>query len=130
MRSWFFRRQSAPAAQEAYREGRLDEARQGDRVVEKPVVRERVVTAPAAVVARPRRRGFPLFTLLIVAVLIFGGVMLYLAAVNGSFSSGGAVVDQDISSAKAPIRNAEVRAGGALQTAGKNLKRDAGSPAS
>ncbi|HWF01614.1 MAG TPA: hypothetical protein VG248_17560 [Caulobacteraceae bacterium] len=57
--------------------------------------------------------------------------MLYLAARNGSFSAGGAVLDNGLSSAAhkavAPVRNAEDRAGQALQNAGRSLQNNAGS---
>ncbi len=81
----------------------------------------------AARAAPRRRRGFPLFSLLILAVVFFGGLMLYLAAQNGSFSRGGAVVDSSLSNAAAPIKNAEDRAGSALESAGQHLKQAAGS---
>ncbi len=105
-----------------------------------PPVTETVVTAPrltaadrraerrAARAAAPRRRGFPLFSLIILAVVAFGALMLYLAAQNGSFSEGGAVVDNSLSNAVAPIKGAEDRAGSALEAAGQHLKRAAGSP--
>jgi hypothetical protein len=60
-------------------------------------------------------------------VVIFGALMLYLAASHGSFSQGGAVVDQSLSRAAAPIKGAEDRAGSALEKAGGKLKQAAGS---
>ena len=58
-------------------------------------------------------------------------MLLYLAAQTGSFSSGGAVVDNGISNAsqraQAPFKNAANKAGNALENAGQRLKQDAGS---
>lgn len=123
MKSWFLRRRAAlrptdGAEGSAYREGRIDD---NVRPTATAAPRERVVA-----VTRPRRRGGFVVSLIVLAVVVFGCVMLYLAAQNGSFSRGGAVVDQSISQAGAPIRNAEDRAGGALESAGRHLKRDAG----
>ena len=133
LKRWGFRRKAAtaPVATQAYQEGRADGHR--DRVQDE--YPNRPVTAePGTPVARPvrvrRRRGSPLLTLIIAAVVVFGAVMLYLAATNGSFSSGGAVVDHDISTAGTPLRNAESQTGAALRQAGRNLQRDSGTPAS
>jgi hypothetical protein len=77
--------------------------------------------------SRPRRRGgFGLIGFVILLIVIFGALMLYLAARNGSFAQGGAVIDHGLSSATQPVRNAEDRAGAALEHAGQGLKRDAG----
>ena len=117
---------------EAYREGRVDE-------------RRRVETAPAAPVGKRasgadieaayergrargrRRRGFsPLLTLVVLLAVFVAGAMIYLAVQNGSFSSGGAVVDRKIDQVQqtvdAPIKNAAITTGSALQKAGERLK--------
>ena len=63
-------------------------------------------------------------------MVVIGAVLIYFAIQNGSFSSGGAVIDQKLSNAaatvQAPIRGAADKAGTALQNAGSNLKQDAG----
>jgi hypothetical protein len=64
----------------------------------------------------------------VLLVVIFGTVMLYLAAKNGSFAQGGAVIDHSLSSATQPVRRAEDKTGAALENAGAHLKQDAGSP--
>ncbi len=112
----------------AYRDGRIDEHRRVDAVA----------TASANDAydrgrrdERARRRGSPLLTILLLIVVAIGAVLIYFAIRNGSFSSGGAVVDQKLSNAaatvQAPIRGAADKAGTALQNAGSNLKQDAGS---
>jgi hypothetical protein len=111
----------APTTGQAYREGRIDERRN-----ERATRREE----RAAARARPRRRGgFGLFAFIILLVVAFGAVMLYLAARNGSFANGGAVIDRDLSTATQPVRQAEDRTGQALQNAGQKLQRQAGDPA-
>ncbi|MGH7022302.1 MAG: hypothetical protein ACREEB_01785 [Caulobacteraceae bacterium] len=81
--------------------------------------------------AARRRRGSPFFSLLALIAIAALAMLLYLAAQTGSFSSGGAVVDNDISNAsqraQAPFKNAANNAGNALENAGQRLKRDAGS---
>lgn len=125
MKPWF-RRQTAldgtPVAGSAVTDSEVAADRRADRREDRREDRRAARAAPR------RRRGFPLFTLLILAVLVFGGVMLYLAAQNGSFSRGGAVVDNSLSNAAAPIKGAEDRAGSALESAGHHLKQAAGSP--
>ena len=76
---------------------------------------------------RPRRhRGFPLISLLIVLVAAIGIVWLVLAAREGSFAAGGAVVDQKVSQVTAPARAAASQAvdrtGAAVQNAGQALE--------
>jgi hypothetical protein len=68
--------------------------------------------------------------LIVLLAVVVAGVLLYLAAANGSFSRGGAVVDQALGNAAAPVRGAADKAGNALQDAGRSLKRTAGDPAS
>jgi type II secretory pathway pseudopilin PulG len=64
-------------------------------------------------------------------VVAIGAALIYFAIQNGSFSSGGAVVDRKLSNAaatvQAPIRGAADKAGTALENVGSNLKQDAGS---
>ena len=80
---------------------------------------------------RPRRRrGSPLFSFLILIVVAAAAGLFYLAAQNGSFASGGAVVDQHLSQAsqtvQAPFKHAADQAGNALENAGQTLKQKAG----
>lgn len=88
----------------AYRRGRRDEAK--------------------------RRHGSPF--LAFIGLVAFAAVvlMVYLAAQTGSFSNGGAVVDNNLANAsqrvQAPFKNAESRAGNALENAGQSLKQRAG----
>jgi hypothetical protein len=68
------------------------------------------------------------FVVLIVAAAAVA--LFYLAAQNGSFSNGGAVVDRNLSTAsktaQAPFRGAAGKAGDALERAGQTLKQQAG----
>ncbi|HEY1414746.1 MAG TPA: hypothetical protein VGF42_02545 [Caulobacteraceae bacterium] len=88
----------------AYRNGRLDEAK--------------------------RRHGSPLLAFIGLVACAAVALMVYLAAQNGSFSNGGAVVDHNLANAsqrvQAPIKNAESKAGNALENAGQSLKQRAG----
>jgi hypothetical protein len=120
-------REDRPAEDVAYREGRIDEHRHVDGVA--------AASADEAYRRgrrdeRSRRRGSPLLTLLLLIVVVVGAVLIYFAIQNGSFSSGGAVVDQKLSNAaasvRAPIAGAADSAGTALENAGSNLKQDAG----
>lgn len=112
----------------AYREGRVDERVRTDRV-SAGVAKDAYVQGRRD--ERARRRGSPLLTFLLLIVVAIAAVLIYFAIQNGSFSSGGAVVDQKLSNAaetvQAPIRGAADKAGTALQNAGSNLKQDAGS---
>lgn len=78
---------------------------------------------------RARRPRFSLVSIALLVVAIAGGGIIYLAAREGSFSQGGALVDRNISTAadkaQAPVRQAADRAGDALENAGKNLKDQA-----
>lgn len=129
MKPWFNRRAAADApsqaqASEAYREGRLDERRDE---AGGPWARRAAPAAP--VVVRRRRGGFGLIGLIVLLVVVFGAVMLYLAARNGSFSAGGAVLDNGLSNATqkaaAPVRNAEDKVGQSLEHAGQDLRQHA-----
>jgi hypothetical protein len=88
----------------AYRSGRLDEAK--------------------------RRHGSPLLVFIGLIACAAVALIVYLAAQNGSFSNGGAVVDNNLANAsqrvQAPIKNAESKAGNALENAGQSLKQRAG----
>jgi hypothetical protein len=79
---------------------------------------------------RARRRGSPLLNVLLLIVVVIGAALIYFAIQNGSFSSGGAVVDRKLSNAaakvQAPFRGAADKAGTALENAGSKLKQDAG----
>ncbi len=108
----------------AYRDGRVDERRHVKAAT--GVTREDAY-ARGRRDERARRRGSPLLTLLLLIVVAIGAVLIYFAIQNGSFSNGGAVVDQKLSNAAAPLRGVVDKAGTALQNAGTNLKQDAGS---
>ena len=124
MKSWFTRRSAttAPSSAEAYREGRIDESRAENGGP--------WAGAPRPTVVVRRRRGFGGFGLLALLIIVFGGLMLYLAARNGSFSAGGAVIDNNLSQAThtvtAPVRNAADKTGQALQNAGSSLRQQGG----
>jgi hypothetical protein len=79
---------------------------------------------------RKRRRGSPLLSFVVLIIAAAAVALIYLAAQNGSFSSGGAVVDRNLSTAsktaQAPFRGAAGKAGDALERAGQTLKRQAG----
>ena len=119
---------TAPSEEVAYREGRADE-RVTTRRDDRRVANDSYVAGRRD--ERVRRRGSPLLTFLLLIVVAIGAVLIYFAIQNGSFSKGGAVVDQKLSNAaatvKAPIQGAADSAGTALQNAGSNIKKDAGS---
>jgi len=77
--------------------------------------------------ARPRRHGFGLFGLVVLAAAVIGAGAVYLGVSQGSFTRGGQVVDQKLDSAAQPARNAADRAGDALENAGQRIKQQAGS---
>jgi hypothetical protein len=130
-RPWGPRKGPAPGDDrvEAYREGRQDErakepstkARRGE--IEDAYSRGRHDE-------RRRRRGSPLLSFILLIIVVAAGALFYLAVQNGSFASGGAVVDNSIStvsqSATAPVRHAADKAGNALENAGQRLKQKAG----
>jgi hypothetical protein len=111
----------------AYRDGRLDERRRVSAATEASV---HDAYDKGRRDERARRRGSPFLTLLLLIVVVIGAALIYFAIQNGSFSSGGAVVDQKLSSAaakvQAPFRGAANKAGTALENAGIDLKQDAG----
>lgn len=132
MRWWFGTRrpQLASGSQRAYVAGRRDE-RSAD-VAEPRTGRDELADA----YERGRRdearrhRGSPFLSLLVLIIIVGAALLIYLAARDGSFASGGAVVDNNIAQAtntvQAPFRRAANRAGDALQNAGQQLKQDAG----
>jgi hypothetical protein len=75
---------------------------------------------------RPRRRGSPFLTLVVLLAAAAGVGAIYLGVHEGSFSRGGEVVDQKLSGVAAPAqqatRSAADRAGDALQNAGQRVK--------
>jgi hypothetical protein len=71
---------------------------------------------------RRRHHGHPFITLIVVMVAVAGAAVLALAAHEGSFSRGGAVVDRNIAVA---ADNAQVDAAKAATQAGQAVK-DAG----
>ena len=76
--------------------------------------------------AKHRRHGSPAVGLLVLLAVVIAAGFIYLAVRHGSFSSGGAVIDRNLDSAahavNAPIKNAAVTTGAALQRAGEKLK--------
>ena len=74
---------------------------------------------------RASRRRHPIFMTLTFIAAICGVVLLALAAVNGSFTRGGGVADQNL---QAAVNKAEPQVRGAASQAGQSL-RDAGEAA-
>jgi hypothetical protein len=138
MTSWFGSRNpkgptTADDRLEAYKDGRQDEHQR----VDTPDAKDHRGDIHDAYKEgrrdeRRRRRGSPLLSFIILLIVVAAGVLFYLAVRNGSFQSGGAVVDNSISTvserATAPVRNAADKAGTALENAGQNLKQRAGDP--
>jgi hypothetical protein len=139
VRNWFRTRPvtqpagaDTPDSVEAYREGRVDERRQVDgapaaAAVATPSRRDlSAAYERGRDKERSRRRGSPFFSLIVLLAVVIAGAFLYLAIRNGSFSSGGAVVDRSLDQAAhtvdAPIKNAALKTGDALQKAGQDLK--------
>ena len=111
-------------------EGRVDERRPVDVGSATPVRPNRAEIDLAYERGRARergaRRGSPILALLVLVLVVAGGASIYLAAKTGSFSSGGALVDQKLDTAahtvSAPLKNAAEATGAALQKAGQSLK--------
>ncbi|HXU99082.1 MAG TPA: hypothetical protein VG166_01120 [Caulobacteraceae bacterium] len=133
-RPWGPRKGPAPGDDklEAYREGRQDER------TKEPAAKARRGEIDDAYSRgrrdeRRRRRGSPLLSLILLIIVVAAGALFYLAIHNGSFASGGAAVDNSIStvsqSATAPVRRAADKAGNALENAGQTLKQKAGDQA-
>jgi hypothetical protein len=120
----------------AYEQGRQD-AKAG--VNERTLLQERDTTVRRAYergrrderARRPHRRGSPVLTTVLVLAAAAGVFVVYLGVSQGSFGRGGQMVDQNIANATSTAMNAVHRtvdkAGDALQGAGQNLKRTAGS---
>jgi hypothetical protein len=131
MKNWFRDRSDTVDTTDsavAYREGRVDERRR--------VAPEAVVTSGRAEInaayergrdhERRRRRGSPIFGLVVLCAIVVAGGLIYLAVRHGSFTGGGAAVDRSLDSVArtvdAPIKNAAEKTGEALQKAGRQLK--------
>ena len=75
---------------------------------------------------RRKHRGHPLIKLAVFAVALAGAAVVALAAREGSFSRGGAVVDQNLTTAAqtAQIKSAQAvaQAGQAVKDAGTSLE--------
>jgi hypothetical protein len=120
----------------AYQQGKLD-AR--NAVQDRAVLQERSTAERQAYdrgrrderARRPRRRGSPLLTVLVLLVAGAGAFVLYLAVQQGGFANGGKVVDQNLANTTATAtqatRNAADRAADALENAGQTIKQKAGS---
>ena len=130
MRNWF-RTQPAgiatPDTVEAYREGRVDERRNLEVAPATATRASRAEIQAAYERGRAQRRGVsPLLSLVMLIAVVVAGALIYLAVRNGSFSNGGAVVDNGLDkvaqTVDAPIKNAAENTGAALQKAGDKLK--------
>jgi flagellin-like protein len=128
------------ATVEAYREGRREQRRLDETapvagapaVAGAPIARHASQAEIDAAYERGRARSrrsrgaSPLLTLVVLIAVVVAGAFIYLAIRNGSFSSGGAVVDQKLDqvahTVNAPIKNAAITTGSALQNAGEHLK--------
>jgi hypothetical protein len=75
---------------------------------------------------RARRHGFGPLSFIVLLVAILGVVLLVFAFREGSFSAGGAVVDNKLGQAASPattaLDNAASTTGQAMENAGQNLK--------
>jgi flagellin-like protein len=124
-----------PVAAEGYREGRVDERRRmaadggvapGAATVGKAELETAYAQGRERERATRRRGGSPLLSLVVLLAVVVAAGFIYLAVRHGSFSNGGAVLDQEIDTAahtvNAPIKNAAVTTGEALQRAGEKLK--------
>ena len=63
---------------------------------------------------RARHKSHPIFGLAVALVAILGAGMLFLAAREGSFSNGGAVVDRQLASAAGEAQASAQHAAGAV----------------
>jgi hypothetical protein len=135
---WFSRRADSVAPVggadqlDAYKEGRRDE---NARLKNDPAAVDKSALDAAYDRGRHderlRRRGSPLLGFLVLLVAIVGGIIIYLAVRDRSFTAAGASVDKSISTTaqtvEAPVRGAADKTGTALENAGQNLKNRAGS---
>jgi len=112
----------------AYKEGRQDErtrlARDADRHAHDPALKDAYERGRRDAAAR--RRGSPLIGLLLLLAAVAGGTVIYLAVREGSFASGGEVVDRQLAKVSDTTSRAASGAadstGNALENAGQNLK--------
>jgi len=78
---------------------------------------------------RASRRRHPVAMTLTFAAALVGVVLLALAAVNGSFTRAGGVVDQKlntaVTTAEPQVRDAAAQAGQSLRDAGQSVKQKA-----
>jgi hypothetical protein len=78
---------------------------------------------------RASRRRHPVAMTLTVVAALVGVVLLGLAAVNGSFTRAGGVVDANLNSAvtqaEPQVRDAAAQAGDSLRDAGQSVKQKA-----
>jgi hypothetical protein len=124
-----------PAAAEGYREGRVDERRRldaegaaapGISAPTKSELNSAYERGRDGERARRGRRGSPVLSLIVLLAVVVAAGFIFLAVRHGSFSNGGAVIDHDLDTAahtvNAPIKNAAVTTGEALQRAGEKLK--------
>ena len=76
---------------------------------------------------RASRRRHPVAMTLTVAAALVGVVLLALAAVNGSFTRAGGVVDQNLNTAvnraEPQVRDAAAQAGQSLRDAGQSVRQ-------
>jgi hypothetical protein len=83
---------------------------------------------------RASRRRHPIFMTLTFVAAICGVALLALAAINGSFSGGGAVADQNlhaaVNKAEPQVRDAASQAGQSLRDAGTAAKAKVAGPTS
>jgi hypothetical protein len=70
---------------------------------------------------RGARKRHPLIMTGLFALAIAGASLITLAAVNGSFSDGGAVADHQLATAAPAVQNAASQAGQAAQAASSDL---------
>lgn len=108
----------------------------GDAVARREVIEERRIeerrhrargSEDRRKVERPRRRnGANMLGFVVVLVAAVGALWLVLAAREGSFAAGGALVDRKIAEVTAPARvatnEAVDRTGAAVQSAGQSLE--------
>ena len=78
---------------------------------------------------RASRRRHPVAMTLTVVAALVGVVLLALAAVNGSFSRAGGVVDENLNTAvtkaEPQVRDAAAQAGQSLRDAGQSVRQKA-----
>lgn len=105
----------------AYEQGLADARRADAAAVERERERARLAERP-----RRRRGGLGLIGLIVFLLAVLGGAWLFLAVIKGSFTQGGAVVDNKLSAVTEPAREAVANArnstGQAVQNAGEALK--------